>query len=67
MFYTGSEIIIFTGLHRAIRSLIADPGVMSTIPAKSHTIVEIDHEIFSVVIHLLPLVQVVSYKQKVCA
>ena len=34
-------------------SLIADSGVMSSILARSHTFVEIDHEIFSTVI-LLP-------------
>ena len=33
--------------------LTADPGVASSIPARSHTIVEIDHEIISTVI-LLP-------------
>ena len=34
-------------------SLTADPGVMTSIPARSHTFVEIDHEIISMVI-LLP-------------
>ena len=34
-------------------NLTADPGVMSLIPAQSHTFVEIDHEIISMVI-LLP-------------
>ena len=34
-------------------SLTADPGVASSIPARSHTFVEIDHEIISMVI-LLP-------------
>ena len=33
--------------------LAADPGVASSIPARSHTFVEIDHEIISTVI-LLP-------------
>ena len=33
--------------------LTADPGVASSIPAQSHTFVEIDHEITSTVI-LLP-------------
>ena len=32
--------------------LTADPGVASSIPARSHTFVEIDHEIISTVIHL---------------
>ena len=35
--------------------LTADPGVASLIPARSHTFVEIDHEIISTVILLLPL------------
>ena len=34
-------------------SLTANPGVASSIPARSHTFVEIDHEIISTVI-LLP-------------
>ena len=33
-------------------SLTADPGVASSIPARSHTFVEIDHEIISTVILL---------------
>ena len=33
--------------------LTADPGVMSSIPVRSHTFVEIDHELISTVI-LLP-------------
>ena len=45
-------------------SLTADPGVASSIPARSHTFVEIDHEIIS----MLPLNHskrvVVSYKRK---
>ena len=36
-------------------SLTADPGVASSIPAWSHTFVEIDHEIISTVILLHPL------------
>ena len=46
--------------------LTADPGVASSIPARSHTFVEIDHEIISTVI--LPSAHsrrvVVSYKRK---
>ena len=52
-------------------SLTADSGVTSSIPARSHTFVEIDHEIISAVI-LLPSVE--SFKKgcwqlqaKVCA
>ena len=36
--------------------LTADPGVENSIPARSHTFVEIDHEIISMVI-LLPSVE----------
>ena len=48
--------------------LTAIPGVTSSIPARSHTFVEIDHEIISTVI-LLPSADsfkkgFVSYKQK---
>ena len=52
-------------------SLTADPGVVSLIPSRSHTFVEIDHEIISTVI-LLPSTE--SFKKgcyqlqaKVCA
>ena len=44
-------------------SLTADPGVASSIPARSHTFVEIDHEIISTVI-LLP--SAVSFKKGCC-
>ena len=44
-------------------SLTADPGVTSSIPARSHTFMEIDHEIISTVI-LFPSVE--SFK-KGCA
>ena len=47
--------------------LTADPGVASSIPARSHTFVEIDHELISTII-LLPsadsFITVVSYKGK---
>ena len=48
--------------------LTADPGVASSIPARSDTLVEIDHEMISTVI-LLPSAEsfkkvVVSYKGK---
>ena len=50
--------------------LTADPGVASSIPARYHTFVEIDHEIISTVILLLPLIYsrrvVVSYKRRMC-
>ena len=43
--------------------LTADPGVASSIPAQSHTFVEIDHEIISTVI-LLPSAE--SFKKGFC-
>ena len=44
-------------------SLTAYPGVTSSIPARSHTFVEIDHEIISTVI-LLPSAE--SFKKGCC-
>ena len=44
-------------------SLTADPGVASWIPARSHTFVEIDHEIISTII-LLPSAE--SFKKGCC-
>ena len=44
-------------------SLTADPGVMSLIPARSHTLVEIDYEIISMVV-LFPLAD--SFKKGCC-
>ena len=43
--------------------LIAEPGVASSIPVRSHTFVEIDHEIISTVI-LLPSAD--SFKKGCC-
>ena len=52
---------------QSVTCLTADPGVASSIPAQSHTFVEIDHEIISMAI-LLPSTDsrrvVVSYKRK---
>ena len=44
-------------------SLIADPGVASSIPVRSHTFVGIDHEMISTVI-LLPSAD--SFKKGCC-
>ena len=44
-------------------SLTVDPGVVSLIPARYHTFVEIDHEIISTVI---PLPSAVSFKKGSC-
>ena len=46
--------------------LIADPGVMSLIPALSHTFVEIDHEILSMFILLLPVIQGLVQRSQAC-
>ena len=40
-----------------VGSLIVDPGFVSSIPARRHTFVEINHETFSAVILLIPLIQ----------
>ena len=45
-------------------SLTSDPGVASSIPARSHTFVEIDHEIISTVILLPSAESFKSYKRK---
>ena len=50
-----------------VTCLTADPGVASLILARSHTFVEIDHEIISTAILLPSAVLrrvVISYKQK---
>ena len=51
--------------------LTADPGVASSIPVRSHTFVEIDREMISTVILLLPLINsrrvVCQLQAKVCA
>ena len=44
-------------------SLTADPGVTSLIPARSHTFLEIDYEIISMVI-LVPSTE--SFKKNCC-
>ena len=62
--YATHTVHVHAGLGRVAQSLTclatianltADPGVASSIPAWSHTFVEIDHEIISTVI-LLPSV-----------
>ena len=48
--------------------LTADPGVVSSIQARFHTFVEIEHELISMIILPLPLIHsrrvVFSYKRK---
>ena len=52
-------------VHEVLLNLTADPGVPSSIPARSLSFVEIDHEIISIVILLHPLSRpVVSHKEK---
>ena len=52
-----------------VMPLTADPGVASLFTARSHTFVEIDHEIISTAILLLPLIQerLLSVTSEVCA
>ena len=52
----------------SVASLIADPWVMSLIPAQPHTFVEVDHEIFSTVFPFFLLIQEgLVLEAKVCA
>ena len=55
-------------MHLIVRLFFEDPGIVSSNPAWSHTDMEMDHEIFSTAILLLPSADsrrvVVSYKQK---
>ena len=56
---------ILVPVAQLVTCLTADPGVLSLIPAQSHTFVEIDHEIISMAILLLSADLrrvVVSYK-----
>ena len=45
----SSMICILSPVAQSVVRPIADPGVVSWIPAGFHTFVEIDHEIFSTV------------------
>ena len=56
-------LIIPGRVAQSVTCLAADPGVTSSIPALSHTFVEIDHEIISTVI-LLPSSD--SFKKGCC-
>ena len=63
--YGLSEIKIY--IYTAETCLTADPWVASSIPARSHTFVEIEHELISTAILLLfsdSRRVVVSYKRK---
>ena len=52
----SSDLISPGPVAQSVVSPIADPGVMSLIQAWPHTFIEIDFEIFSMVIFLLPLI-----------
>ena len=52
---------------QSVASPTADPGVASSIPARSHTFVEIDHEIISTVILLLNKKGCCQLQAKICA
>ena len=60
LFYTGPQSVTCLATDAC---LTADQGVASSIPARSHTLVEIDHEIISTVI-LLPFAD--SFKKGCC-
>ena len=62
-----SSLLVSGNVAQSVTCLTADPGIVSSISARSHTFAEIDHEIKSTAI-LLPSTDsrrvVVSYKQK---
>ena len=47
---------LYCKMYHDFTRLVVDPDVVSSIPAQSHTFVEIDNDIFSTVILLLPLI-----------
>ena len=55
--------VILGRVAQSVTCLAADPGVASSIPAWSHTLVEIDRDIISMVI-LLPSAE--SFKKGCC-
>ena len=58
MYKFGNTIQYGSGhVAQSLASPTADPAAAISIPAQSHTFVEIDHEIISTVILLLPLIQ----------
>ena len=56
------NLLLPVTLAQLVESPTADQGVASSIPARLHTLVEIDHEIISMAILLLRVV--VSYNRK---
>ena len=70
VFFSAYDILQQTRLRSTVRnvsgtgvSLTADPGVKSSIPARSHTFVDIDREIISTV-NILPSTE--SFKKGCC-
>ena len=63
LIYMGSRVAQSVICLATDASLTADPGVASSIPAQSHTFVEIDYEIVSTVI-LRPSTE--SFKKDCC-
>ena len=63
LFFTPGRIAQSVTCLATDACLTADPGVASSITARSHTFVEIDHEIISTVI-LLPFAD--SFKKGCC-
>ena len=67
--YSLAEVVMYTLDTQSVACLAtdacltADPGVAGLIPARSHTFVEIDHEIISTII-LLPSAD--SFKKGCC-
>ena len=51
------HLLVISPVVQSVASPIADPGVTNSIPAQSHTFVEINHEIFSTDIFLLLIIQ----------
>ena len=57
MFWVQSTALYPAALAQSVICLTADPGVASSIPARSHTFMEIDHEIISTLFSSLSLIQ----------
>ena len=56
-FYVLTLILLLSPLGQSVASPIADPGVVSSISAWPHTLVEIDHQIISTIFLLIWLIQ----------
>ena len=57
MLTNGPKCLQMGPVAQSVANPIADPGTLSLIMAPFHTFMEVDHEIFSIVILLLPLIQ----------